>query len=517
MVLPIRPVRLMALLTLALALTLLLTPTASVIAQSEDVWLVEYYGNINLEGPILYTETLPGPYLDKEWPYGEGPRQGGVPDDGFSARFTTTHTFYGGNIKFMLNSDDGSRLYLDDELIIDEWHDRAADFYTARVLTVPAGTYTIRVEFFDRDLFNSVEARFEPTTDEPSADDTNWVPGGGSSAVPEDTGSGGAAPAANEWVAEYFGNMDLEEPVLYTESLPGPYLEKEWPYGEGPRRGGVPDDMWSARFTTLHTFYGGNVKFMLNSDDGSRMYINGYLVIDQWKDRAATWYESRVLPIPAGTYVITVEYYDHFGANSVEARFEPTADEPSADDQDFVLPDWALPGQGGGVPSGGTDEPGSGGGVPPSSPTPAPAGETVVIDDDDKAFTWSGSDEWGFGFGGLLNNLYLYTGNSATELKMWGRWNPYISTTGYWNVYVYVPLHANATTNARYRVFHAGVLSPVVAVNQNAAADSWVWLGSFWFTKGASQYLYLNDLTYEPENSREVLYDAVKFVFSSAE
>jgi hypothetical protein len=330
-----------------------------------------------------------------------------------------------------------------------------------------------------------------------------------------------AAQTEGVWLAEYYGNMELEGPVLYTEVLPGPFLDKEWLYGEGPRRGGVPDDEWSARFTTLVTLPGGNVKFFLNSDDGSRLLLNGFVIVDQWHDRAATWYEARVVPIPAGTYTLTVEFYDHFGANSVAAGYEPTTDLPAVDDEEFMLPDWALPGQGGGgavippavppaMPPGGMPDGQGGGGALPATP---PTGG-VTVDDGDKAFSWSGSEAWEYGYGGLINNRYLFSGNSEWEMKMWGRWNPYLPAAGYWDVYVYIPVHAGATVNARYRVFHAGILSPMVAVNQSANAGSWVWLGSYWFNEGASQYVYLNDLTYEPANTRDVLFDAVKFVYS---
>ncbi len=312
------------------------------------------------------------------------------------------------------------------------------------------------------------------------------------------------------WTAEYYGNMELQGPIIFSESLPGPYLQREWLWGLGPQNG-VPDDQWSARFSTRYTFPGGNVKFMLRSDDGSRMYLNGLLILDGWTDRPATWYEARVLPIPAGVYTITVEYYDHFGANEIEARFEPTTDEPSAQDQHFVPPGAGQGGAGvpGGVPGGGAGVPG-GGGIPSLPPSGG-----IVVDDGDLGFTWAGFDEWGFGFGGLLNNLYLFTGNSEFAMRMWGRWNPTLPQTGNYDVYVWIPAHSNGTTNARYRVFHAGILSPVISVDQSRTGGSWVLLGTFNFYAGISHYVYLNDLTFEPSNSRMVLYDAVKFVYSA--
>mgnify|MGYP000617587168 CR=1 FL=1 len=320
------------------------------------------------------------------------------------------------------------------------------------------------------------------------------------------------------WFAQYYATRDLTGPVIFTETVPGPYLNMDWLWGFGPQNG-VPDDEWSARFTTLVRFTSGNVKFMLNSDDGSRMYLNGQLIIDEWHDRSATYYTARVLPIPAGTYLITVEYYEAFGTNKVEARFEPTTDAPSASDRNFRpagMPSTTggAPGQptsgqgGGGQPSGGQAAGGSG--VPATPPSGG-----VVVDANTRAFTWAGSNEFGYGFGGLLDNLYLFASNSAFTTRLWARWNPALSRSGYWDVYVWVPPHGNATTNARYRVFHSGQLGPVITVNQRAHGGSWIWLGNYWFNSGANQYVYLNDVTFEAADTTWVLFDAVKFTFSA--
>lgn len=510
---------------LILILLIVALPTPHSAAQvQEGSWFAQYYSNRTLSGPVTFSETLPGPYLDREWMWGFGP-QNGVPDDNWSARFTTLHRFPGGNVKFMLNSDDGSRLYLNGQVIIDEWHDRAGTYYTARVLNIPAGQYQIAVEYYEAYGTNLVEARFEPTTDLPSAPDVNFRPAPfPGTAVPTGPMSGQGAtapvpiPQSNVWSAEYYSNPTLQAPVTFRETLPGPYLDVEWLWGFGPQNG-VPDDNWSARFTTRYQFPGGNVKFMLNSDDGSKLYLNGQVIIDEWHPRAGTYYTARVLPIPAGTYTIMVEYYESHGNNLVEARFEPTLDLPAAPDMNFrpagapgggvIAPTAPTAGQGGGGQPGVT-QPGVTQGVPG---TPPAAG--VVVDANTAGFVWSGSEAWVFSFGGLLDNLYIYNWNSSFAYDTWGRWNVDLPKSGYWDAYAYIPPNSNGTLNARYRVSHAGVLGPVISVNQRTSGGSWVWLGNYWFNSGASQYVYLNDLTFEPEGSTWVLFDAVKLTFGA--
>ena len=45
-----------------------------------------------------------------------------LPADGFSARWTRDQRFEPGRYRFRIRADDGVRFYVDDTLVIDEWH-----------------------------------------------------------------------------------------------------------------------------------------------------------------------------------------------------------------------------------------------------------------------------------------------------------------------------------------------------------------------------------------------------------
>ncbi len=143
-----------------------------------------------------------------------------------------------------------------------------------------------------------------------------------------------------------------------------------------------------------------------------------------------------------------------------------------------------------------------------------PAGG-ILVNTESSTFSWAGSESWGQGVGGLLDDGYLFTWNSAFKLDTWGRWNVGLSQPGYWDVYVWIPKEPNATLNARYRVFHAALLGPVIMVDQRAMGGNWVWLGNYYFNASANEYVYLNDVTFEAEDSTWVLFDAVKFTFGA--
>jgi hypothetical protein len=314
------------------------------------------------------------------------------------------------------------------------------------------------------------------------------------------------------WLAEYFEGTELQGEALSTETYPGPFLNLTWEPDSQPVWN-VPAVGWSARFSTLYTFPGGNVKFLLKANDGARLYVNQQLIIDS-SDFFISGGEfiSRVLPVPAGTYLVQVEYLETGGDRYVVAEFPDTTDEPSADDQNFT-----FPGISGGEPAGGegaADD--TGGGATPAPGGGGTAGQLppgILIDESDHfSFVWNGFESWGFATGGFYNNAFAYTDNEETSYSMWGRWNVNIPRPGEWDVYAYIPDQSGATTNARYRVFASGMLSDEIVVDQSAHRGQWVWLGTFTFTTFDPQYLYLNDLTFEQEGTHLVLYDTARFV-----
>ena len=98
------------------------TPTAAPTAVAPPPvfqgWKCSYFNNATLDGnPVAYEDA---PNIDFNW--GTGSPSPLVPVDYFSARFERTFTFNQGYYQFNILADDGARLYLDNELLINEWH-----------------------------------------------------------------------------------------------------------------------------------------------------------------------------------------------------------------------------------------------------------------------------------------------------------------------------------------------------------------------------------------------------------
>ncbi len=88
-------------------------------------------------------ETAP---INYDW--GTGSPDPSIPVDGFSARWTGQFTFAGGSATFTATTDDGMRVWLDGNLLIDGWKDQPPTTYTATT-NVSAGTHTVKVEYYE--------------------------------------------------------------------------------------------------------------------------------------------------------------------------------------------------------------------------------------------------------------------------------------------------------------------------------------------------------------------------------
>jgi hypothetical protein len=78
----------------------------------------------------------------------------------------------------------------------------------------------------------------------------------------------------------------------------------------GPTGVGVCTDNFSVGWVKTQSFTAGTCTFTVTADDGVRVYLDGSLVIDQWKDQPPTTYTAS-RSVSAGDHTVSVEYYEH--------------------------------------------------------------------------------------------------------------------------------------------------------------------------------------------------------------
>lgn len=110
-------------------------------------WTADYWSNKTLTGApdVTRCEATVGEN------YGSGGPSGtGVGSNNFSARWASTFTTATAkSVKVDVTSDDGVRVYVDGERVIDQWRDQAATSYSGISSELAPGEHTIRVEYYE--------------------------------------------------------------------------------------------------------------------------------------------------------------------------------------------------------------------------------------------------------------------------------------------------------------------------------------------------------------------------------
>lgn len=107
-------------------------------------WRVEYYGNQTLWGQPALVQNEGGDGINHAW--GETGPGYSLPDYSWSARFSRDVAFSCGTYRFGIFVDDGVRLWVGDQLLIDQWQDQVASFTADISLT--GGSVPVKVEYY---------------------------------------------------------------------------------------------------------------------------------------------------------------------------------------------------------------------------------------------------------------------------------------------------------------------------------------------------------------------------------
>jgi hypothetical protein len=240
-------------------------------------WRGEYYPNIELSGqPALVRMDK---YVGFDWK-NEAPAPG-FKADRFSVRWSRVAPFNAGLYHFHAIMDDGMRVYVDDELLIDEWQDEAErEVVASRYMS--AGNHALRVEYYEQG--HRALANFWWEKDHPYPD----------------------------WKGIYWDNQNLlGNPVLIRND---PQISFDWQMGSPS--GAVPSEHFSVRWTRTMGFEEGIYRFNALVDDGVRIWVDDTLIIDAWSDHQLHELSADHLIAGAGAHIVRVEYYD----NTIHAR-----------------------------------------------------------------------------------------------------------------------------------------------------------------------------------------------------
>jgi hypothetical protein len=263
-------------------------------------WHGEYFDNPDLSG---------GPALERDdaeinFDWSVAPPVNWMPDDNFSVRWTRSANFTPGYYRFAILADDGARVWIDQGILIDQWHDEDYQLHYVDG-TYLQGTHTIRVEYYEHT--GSARVRFW------------WEPGTSDNTPPGAVSPTPAGVTDDPWQAVYFANTSLSgDPVLTRIETA---LDHNW--GLGSPGEGVPRDNFSARWTQPLYFDAGVYRFTTYTDDGVRLWVDGRLLIDSWRPMRGT--RSASVRLSEGTHEVKMEYYERTGTALARLTWQRTS------------------------------------------------------------------------------------------------------------------------------------------------------------------------------------------------
>uniref|UniRef100_UPI003EBD1E43 PA14 domain-containing protein n=1 Tax=Arthrobacter sp. Ld5 TaxID=649152 RepID=UPI003EBD1E43 len=247
-------------------------------------WEAEYFLGQDLGGAPVKIDCADD--INQEFADGAGPA--GVPSNDYSIRWTKTVAEGAGTYEFKARTDDGVRIKVDGQLILDKWFGQSAN-ETYTVASVLPESAVVEVEYYQGYGKASADISYTKLND---------------------------GCAVGQWEAEYFLGQDLGGAPVKIDCADD--INQEFADGAGPA--GVPSNDYSIRWTKTVAEGAGTYEFKARTDDGVRIKVDGQLILDKWFGQSAneTYTVASVLPESA---VVEVEYYQGYGKASADISY----------------------------------------------------------------------------------------------------------------------------------------------------------------------------------------------------
>lgn len=283
-----------------LLMLLLAALTGNALAQDIDdsAWLAAYWNNKTLSGePVLQRREAA---LDYNW--GADSPAPEVNRDHFSARWQRYLNVDSGTYRFTASSDDGMRVWVSGDLIIDEWSDHPVKTVSADK-TLRTGRHLIVVEYYEDAGGAVAQLTWEPV----SSNGTYWR-------------------------GQYFNNPDLAgSPRLVRYDS---QINFNWG-GGSPAPDQVEPDNFSVRWTRTLNLPAGLYRFFVTVDDGARLWVNDLLLIDEWQVQSSSTYSADI-NLPGGPVPVRLEYFEDTGGAMIQLRWQALAQATEPD----IIQNW---------------------------------------------------------------------------------------------------------------------------------------------------------------------------------
>lgn len=293
------------------------TPTPTPTPANGNGLLGTYWDNDNFTGSVVQRTDRT---VDFNW--GTGTPISGFGTDTYSARWagqvlapsTGDYTFY-------TTSDDGVRVWVNGQQIINNWTVHAPVENSGKIRLEAGKKYDIKVEYFDKAYGAVMQLRWSgpgfgkqiiPTANLFSATPVNQPSPVEPTPVPPASGQ-----VVNGLLATYYGTTTFGgNAVTRVEGN----VAFDWGTSSPDRI--IVSNGWSARWVgQIKADKSETYTFSLTSQGGARLWVNGKLIIDHWTAHAKGEKSGSIALVAGQKYDIKMEYYDPGGSAVMQLRW----------------------------------------------------------------------------------------------------------------------------------------------------------------------------------------------------
>ncbi len=290
-----------------------------------DNWCAQYYNNNPYTGIMSYSENYyPArdylgrtDYINKNW--GTGNPGGVTPNDYFSAKFSKKQWFESGHYKFYTGYDDGMKLVINGNIILDKWENPAADTDTR--IDLPTGWHIMEVYYQEKTGGAKLTLSWElacKTNNNFSDWCVEFYPNKYQTGIPVKP----VTRLGDFWDDNWGNNnptVNLTKGGI--NSFSGTYLNS--PSGISS----LPTDNFSGYFTKMHYFPASTFTFISKADDGTEIILDGTRIINQPGCCSETRTDRY---LAGGWYLLQVKFREDAGQAAFALRWEYTDKTPPA-------------------------------------------------------------------------------------------------------------------------------------------------------------------------------------------
>jgi hypothetical protein len=273
-----------------------ISDTQNLITPGQKVGLTgKYYNNTTLDASGLVL-TRKDSSIDFDWglPFSK------LNSNAFSVCWEgEIQTLHNEVYTFYTNGDGGVKLWVNNQLLIDQWQDQGLNEYSGKIELLAGVKYPIKLKFVQ----TTGDADIKLLWCSPTIEKTVIT---GNNLYPAEIDGGGSG-----LTGEYFNGTTLDSTFLVLTRT-DETVNFDW--NDASPATGINDDRFSIRWTgEIEAPEDGTYTFYTITDDGVRLTVNNRLLIDQWVDQDSIE-QNGTIDLQAGKkYSIKLEYYENYG------------------------------------------------------------------------------------------------------------------------------------------------------------------------------------------------------------